>query len=212
MSSAEQKKFWRYQIKHRAIMALGNECCVCHNKYPDIVYDCHHLDPTQKDLTISSVQTNGARSWLKVRDELKKCCLVCANCHRLIHSGEVEVENKIYFNEDHYEWGLMEYNQISKNSLTPLVVGKNLTICPKCGGKKSYNAQICLECRNKEQMLVERPTRTELKKLIREKPLTEIGRMFNVSDNAIRKWCDKYNLPRNKNEINRYTEEEWQNI
>lgn len=212
MSSAEQKKFWRYQIKHRAIMALGNECCVCHNKYPDIVYDCHHLDPTQKDLTISSVQTNGARSWLKIRDELKKCCLVCANCHRLIHSGQIEVENKNYFNEEYYEWKLMEYNQISKDDFTPLDIDKSLFICPNCGGKKSPTAQLCISCRNKEQRKVERPSRDELKELIRKQPFTKIGRMFNVSDNAIRKWCNNYKLPCKKSEINSYTEEEWLSI
>lgn len=55
------------------------------------------------------------------------------------------------------------------------------------------------------------PTRAELKELIRNKPFTQIGVMFGVSDNAIRKWCDSYGLPRKKSEINKYTEEEWKN-
>lgn len=59
---------------------------------------------------------------------------------------------------------------------------------------------------------VERPNRKELKKLIRTKSFLEIGRMFNVSDNAIRKWCDAEKLPRKKTEIKQYTDEEWEKI
>ena len=54
--------------------------------------------------------------------------------------------------------------------------------------------------------------RGELKDMIRTKPFTSIAKDFGVSDNAIRKWCDKYNLPRTKKEINKYTDEEWNNI
>lgn len=63
-----------------------------------------------------------------------------------------------------------------------------------------------------QQRTVERPSREELKNLIRTKPFTQIGQMYGVSDNAIRKWCDAEKLPRKKTEINNYTDEEWANI
>ena len=56
---------------------------------------------------------------------------------------------------------------------------------------------------------VVRPNRDELKQLIRTKSFLQIGKMYGVSDNAIRKWCDFENLPRKKGEINKYTDEEW---
>lgn len=62
---------------------------------------------------------------------------------------------------------------------------------------------------SKRQRTVERPSREELKQLIRTKPFTQIGKIYGVSDNAIRKWCDFEKLPRKKNEINKYTDEEW---
>ena len=62
------------------------------------------------------------------------------------------------------------------------------------------------------QRTVTRPLREELKQLIRTKPFTEIGKMYGVSDNAIRKWCDFENLPRKKQEINSYSDEEWKLI
>ena len=55
-------------------------------------------------------------------------------------------------------------------------------------------------------------TREELKGLIRNKPFTQIGKQFNVTDNAIRKWCDKFNLPRKKSDIQKYSVEEWSKI
>ena len=41
------------------------------------------------------------------------------------------------------------------------------------------------------------------------RPFTTIANQFGVSDNAIRKWCDKFNLPRKKIDINNYSDEEW---
>ena len=55
-------------------------------------------------------------------------------------------------------------------------------------------------------------TKEELKDLIRTIPFTEIGRKYNVSDNAIRKWCDKFNLPRKKSDIQKFSDEEWSKI
>ena len=58
-------------------------------------------------------------------------------------------------------------------------------------------------------MIINRET---LKKLIRTKPFTKIGEQYQVSDNAIRKWCIKFNLPSKKKDINSYSDEEWENI
>lgn len=59
---------------------------------------------------------------------------------------------------------------------------------------------------------VERPSREKLKELIRTQPFTYIAQQYEVSDNAIRKWCDFEKLPRKKSEINKYTDEEWAQI
>ena len=45
--------------------------------------------------------------------------------------------------------------------------------------------------------------------MIRTLPFTQIGTKYGVTDNAIRKWCDKYELPRTKKEIVSYSDEEW---
>lgn len=226
MSSAENKKFWRTVIKHRGILALGGVCAHCGQKFLDVQYDFHHLDPQEKEFSLGDVQTNSSKTWLLVRDELKKCCLLCANCHRLYHAGGFKIEQKQYFNDDYYDWKLTEQTLVYKKELD---ITKDLEpqlkylesedvlrlrhVCPECGGYKgSGNAQLCITCAHKKQQRAKRPNRDELKQLIRQKSFAEIGRNFNVSDNAIRKWCISYGLPKKKTEINNYTDEEWLEI
>lgn len=48
--------------------------------------------------------------------------------------------------------------------------------------------------------------------MIRKESFLCIGRRYNVSDNAIRKWCKAMNLPIKKTEIKQYSNEEWSNI
>ena len=89
-------------------------------------------------------------------------------------------------------------------------VKKEKNFCLDCGKEITYRAIRCVECDHKNQRKTIRPERELLKKLIREKSFCEIGKNYNVSDNAIRKWCKKYNLPFKKSDINNMTEEQWQ--
>ena len=55
-------------------------------------------------------------------------------------------------------------------------------------------------------------SREELKELIRTTPFLTIGKKYGVCDNAIRKWCIRYDLPTKKKDINAYSNEEWLNV
>lgn len=85
-------------------------------------------------------------------------------------------------------------------------------ICEKCGKEIYKGSKLCIDCANLSRRIVERPSREKLKEMIRNLPFTQIGKKYNVSDNTIRKWCDSYNLPRTKSEINSYSNENWNNI
>ncbi len=91
-------------------------------------------------------------------------------------------------------------------------------VCSKCGKEiyKYNESGLCLECYKqqrkeeaKNNSIIDRET---LKNLIRTKSFVQIGLDFKISDNAVRKWCDKFNLPRTKKEINSYSDEEWSKI
>lgn len=87
--------------------------------------------------------------------------------------------------------------------------------CIDCGKKITKGATRCVDCHSKngnitrKVALEDRPSRDELKYLIRTMPFTRIGQQYGVSDNAIRKWCDVVGLPRKSSVIKSYTDEEW---
>lgn len=141
----------------------------------------------------------------KVKQELQKCILVCHNCHEEIHAGLIDTTNlKSSFNEQKAKEIDEEINLIKK--------GKK-RYCERCGRTiASKDAKYCEECRGLLRRKVDRPDRESLKQEIRNTPFTHLATKYGVSDNAIRKWCDSYNLPRKRIEIDSYTDEEWKEI
>lgn len=210
-NSTQRKKFWRREIKHYIVQAFGNKCCYCGQTFEECCYDLHHLNPEEKEFNLSSGNYNGAKTWLKIRDEVKKCVLLCANCHRKVHNGYIEITNPIFFDENYYDWDITNYKQVGYDlkSMDKIIDPQDF-ICPICGGEKTEKAKACANCSShKEKYEIDRE---ELKQLIYTLPFTEIGKKFGVSDNAIRKRCIKYNLPSKKSEIKKYTQEEWNKI
>jgi len=53
----------------------------------------HHTNSTGKDFTIGNVAN---KSWESIKNELKKCVLLCANCHATMHSTK---NDKIFLEE-----------------------------------------------------------------------------------------------------------------
>ncbi len=72
----------RKRTKEKAVELLGGKCSRCNYNKSLRALEFHHLDPTQKDMQIS-VSKNPA--WEKVKEELKKCVLLCSNCHAEEH-------------------------------------------------------------------------------------------------------------------------------
>jgi 5-methylcytosine-specific restriction endonuclease McrA len=76
----------RKEIRLKAIEYAGGKCARCgYNKYPEVL-EFHHLNPKEKDFSIS--EKGYSRSWDKVKLEIEKCLLICANCHRETHVEE----------------------------------------------------------------------------------------------------------------------------
>lgn len=84
---AVQKR--RDKVKELRIEYKGGSCEICgYNKYNGAL-EFHHLDPNEKDFSISS--KGYTRSWEKVKTELDKCVMLCANCHREVHAGLIKL-------------------------------------------------------------------------------------------------------------------------
>lgn len=199
----------RKRQKERMVYVMGGKCQICGYDKCIEALDFHHINPEEKDFQISSGNTKG---WDKVCKELQKCAMLCANCHRELHANLLkDIELYSPYDED-------KANEIKKK-IEDLRTHK-VCYCKSCGKEISSKTKTgyCADCLKKPkvktilQSNVVRPNREELKSKIREQSFCSIGKEYNVTDNAVRKWCVKYNLPKTKKEINSYTDEEWKNI
>lgn len=73
----------RKKVKDLAVEYFDNKCHDCGKSYPSPVYDFHHLNESNKDFSIGN--KGYTRSWDKIKKELKKCIMLCSNCHRIRH-------------------------------------------------------------------------------------------------------------------------------
>ena len=67
---------------------LGGKCSECGWKGNIAAFEFHHKDDN-KEFTISSCAN---KSWDVIKEELKKCTLLCSNCHRIEHSSNNDEE------------------------------------------------------------------------------------------------------------------------
>lgn len=67
---------WLREYKSRLVCSCGEDHIAC--------LEFHHPDPAEKEIAVSQAITDG---WSRERvlQEIKKCIVLCANCHRKIH-------------------------------------------------------------------------------------------------------------------------------
>lgn len=71
------------EFKEACVQYKGGECEECGYKKCVAALEFHHKDPTKKDFNISKARLHKMNE--ATTQELDKCILVCANCHREIH-------------------------------------------------------------------------------------------------------------------------------
>jgi len=75
-------KSFRKKNKERSIEYKGGKCQICGYNKCNSALEFHHPNPENKEFSPSR---NMNLSWDKLKLEIEKCILVCANCHREIH-------------------------------------------------------------------------------------------------------------------------------
>lgn len=201
---ATETSNYRRRRKDNLIKVCGNQCNICGYHKTNSALEFHHINAEEKLYGISS---NGTCHDLeKDLAEIKKCILVCANCHREIH-------DKLFSEEELYKYKV--YNEDIANQLREnkgQLQNKKMYFCSNCGKEitRYSKSGLCEDCYKKQSRIVERPDRDTLKHLIRTVPFTKIGEQYGVSDKAITKWCKTENLPSRKKDINNFTDEQWE--
>jgi hypothetical protein len=76
----------RRELKQKAIAYKGGRCERCGYATCEAALAFHHLESAHKDFSISS--DGVTRSWERIRTEIDKCALLCANCHAEVHARQ----------------------------------------------------------------------------------------------------------------------------
>ena len=57
-------------------------CADCGGRFPSVAMDFHHTDESKKDPGFNNMKTWKIQ---RIDEELEKCVVLCANCHRVRH-------------------------------------------------------------------------------------------------------------------------------
>jgi hypothetical protein len=186
-NQSDRVKRWRFNFKKRIIEAMGGACCICNYSKCQAALVCHHLDPSQKEFRLAKARATH-KGWAIVVAELRKCVLLCHNCHSEVHSNIVSVpDDAPRFNEAYSNFKkIKEENSDKENLLDP---------CPICGTLKPIDKINCsVQCSGKSRCKVERPSKEQLYKEVWEMSTIKVAEKYGVSDNAVKKWCKIYGI------------------
>ena len=136
----------------------------------------------------------------------------------------------IWYQKDR-EYPIQKYKQsrkIKHCKMCGVEITKKRTYCEKCNADRmAQNKKTCIKCGKpisrktlryclgcyKEEQAKNIPSKEELLEKILRNPFTKVADMYNVSDNVVRKWCKKLELPYQKSEIQKLRDnlgiEEW---
>ncbi len=168
-------------LKKQALEYKGNKCSICGYAKNEAALEFHHIDPTEKDFQISKRYNY---SWNKIKDELDKCILLCANCHREVHNKNnktLEEYQKWITPQKELDKKYKEHQTKKQNTITYIA--------------NKYNTDI--DTLNKSHFFArkkDRPIYEDFCKSLEEcnNNYSAMGRKYNVSSTAIKKWEKSY--------------------
>lgn len=181
--ASERVKLWRIATKQKMIIAMGGKCVCCSYDKCNSALEFHHVNPIEKLFDFGRVIAQPIK-WPEIIKELRKCVLVCCRCHREIEAGIRNVpENYTRFNEEY---------AIIENSVKISIKCEH---CFKEFFSKSIKQRFCsLDCAAIARQKVQRPNKTELKRLLKLYSKRQIAEQFGVAGPTIGKWAKRYNL------------------
>lgn len=186
MSKESQNvKEWRVRTKQRIVESMGGKCSICNYQRCQSALELHHLDPQSKLFALGQLRAN-PRSWKTIVNELRKCVLLCANCHREVEAGLVTIENKHYFNEWFSDESYFERKQNHSYKQKECTFCGQLFI-PSSGRQKKCNP-LC------RKLKIIWPSIEELIVQVKNSNFTVVAKLLGVSDNGLRKFFTKHGV------------------
>lgn len=213
----------RRRNKIKLVEYKGGKCERCgYDKCIDAL-EFHHLNPDEKDFGLSCGET---RSLEKLKKEVDKCIMVCANCHREIHAEErekirIEKEreelerSRLYFENKHNDKKVQSKKLIEeKLKLDNIKSDISIGLTKKEISKKykvslttlrrflDKNELVYIE--SKGGKLGDLNINDFINSFKELKSFISVGKKYGVSDKALQKWCERNGLPWRKKELVEY--------
>jgi len=178
---SEAVKKWRKATKSRLLNGMGGKCFACGYNKCETALDFHHINPSEKDFALGAARAS-IKNWLSLVEEVEKCVILCANCHREHHEGILN----IVFLPRKFDEQLKNYKVIEKEELYDL--------CPICQTKKSKHLITCSpECAAKKSRKVNWDM-IDLKTLYENNTVIKISQQLGVSDVTVHKKLKKLGI------------------
>lgn len=179
MSNSQGVKTWRKATKERMVAAMGGKCQCCGYDRCVEALDFHHINPAEKEMSLGAIRGN-PRAWPVIVNELRKCILVCSNCHDEIHYGHRVLPT--------------EYARFDARYLEYKTHPDLADECPVCGGVKYRGNQTCSRtCAGAKSHIDWSPY--DLAELAKTHSLYQIADMVGCSRGAVSKRLDKLGIP-----------------
>lgn len=175
-----QRRRWKDR-KIKAIELKGGCCQKCGYDRNYAALEFHHADPDEKEFIWKELVK---KPWGDIIREIKKCILLCGNCHSEHHYPEFD-KDKINNENLHAR---------SQDKAVKLKKLKETGRCPVCEDCCFGTKYCSTECRAIAQRKIERPSRYQLKDDLKHNTYVNVAKKYGVSDNTVRKWAKKYKI------------------
>jgi hypothetical protein len=177
----------RKKVKEMAVALFGGVCMICGYSRCTEAMDFHHIDPANKKFAPSK---NGETfAWCKIVIELGKCALLCANCHRELHAGLIQIDRQAM---------LSKAEAIAKAELDRIKLEEDArpirSIKCDCGRDKHATSAHCRYCATmaSKRKKIEWPSIAELLEELKTKSFHAISKRLGVaSHRTVKKYLEK---------------------
>ncbi len=201
-----------YALKYKLIQLCGGKCVKCgYDKLEfTAAFDFHHRDPLTKSFQINKAIEHG-KSWNDILNEAAKCDLLCAICHRLEHFKKPDINVEEYFEKMRNRkqrpdlpnrTGRPTKEELenllktcSKSHIAKIYSVHNSTVNSWCNKYAIvFDEESKFKRQNRTNVQNQRPSKEELSKLLMTLSAVKIGRIYGVSDKAVKKWMIKFGI------------------
>ena len=168
--------------KLEAVNTLGGCCSKCGYNKNLSALQFHHINSNDKLFNLDA-RAFANRSKELILAELKKCVVLCGNCHAEEHYPENNITNVESF--------VKQFDRVKTLS----EVDRKLK-CSKCGGfRVGRRTTLCRVCSTLKSRLYERPLIEDLIFDVMEfKNSSKVSQKYKCSHKTIEKWFDYYKI------------------